>query len=123
MRAHDSRAGGVEGHQPHAPHTASEQLLDTPAHLLCRLVREGDREDLARMGLSREDQEGDAMGEYSRLAAAGAGKDQQRPLTVGYGLALWLVESFKQGLNALWILFRRGLQRRGRMIGQRVRGS
>ena len=69
------------------------------------------------MGLSREDQEGDAMGQDARLAAAGAGKDQQRPLAVGDGLALGLVESLQQGLNALWMLFRRGLQADG--LGQR----
>ena len=49
------------------------------------------------------DQEGDPVGQHARLAAAGAGEDQQRPLAVRDRLALGLVEALQQLLKVLGV--------------------
>ena len=48
LGAQHPRARRVEGHHPHRPRRVADQQLDALAHLLRGLVREGDREDLAR---------------------------------------------------------------------------
>ena len=103
LRAQDPRAGRVEGHQPHAAGTPAKQPLHPSAHLLGRLVGERDREDLARLGLVGIDQERDPVREHARLAAAGAREDQQRPLAVGDGLTLGLVEVLEQLLQVFGV--------------------
>ena len=75
-RAHS--AWNVEIHI--ARQSMSEQRLDALAHLLGRLVGEGDGEDLVRTRESLGDQIGDAMRDDARLARARAGEDQQRRL-------------------------------------------
>ena len=77
----------------------AEQPFDALAHLARGLVGERDREDLPGLRLVGVDQEGDAVREHARLAAAGAGEDQQRPLAVRDGLALGLVEVLQQLLE------------------------
>ena len=89
-------AGGVEGHHPHRARGAADQQLDALAHLLRGLVGERDREDLVGAGLARAQQVGDPVGEHAGLARAGAGQDQQRPLTVDDRLALGLVEALEE---------------------------
>ncbi len=91
-----SRAGGVEGHHPHRARAPAHQGLHPLAHLLRRLVRERDREDLAGPRLAGADQMGDPVREHARLARAGAREDEERPLGVQHGLALGLVESLEQ---------------------------
>ena len=103
LGAQDPRAGRVEGHQPHAARAVAEQPLDALAHLLGGLVRERDREDLARLRLVGVDQERDPVGQHARLAAARAGEDQQRPLAVRDGLALGLVEALQELLEVLGV--------------------
>ena len=76
-----------------------DEQLDAVAHLLRRLVGEGDREDLAGPGALGAHQPGDPVREHARLAAARAGQDQQRPLAVRDGLALGLVEPREQGVE------------------------
>ncbi len=95
LGAQDPRTGGVKGHQPHPTRRAPEQLSDASGHLFGGLVRERDREDLTRLRLVGVDQMCDAMRQHTRLAAAGPGEDQQRPLAVRDGLALRLVEPFQ----------------------------
>ena len=102
----DARAGGMEGHQPHAARMGAEQPLHAPAHLLGGLVGERDRQDLMRVGLAGEDEEGNAMGQHARLARTGTREDQERPLAMGDRLALGLVEAIEQGPHALGMLFR-----------------
>ena len=79
----------------------AEQQLDALAHLLRGLVRERDREDLARPRRARVDEPGDAVGEHAGLARAGAREDQQRAVGVLDGLALGLVQALEQALEAL----------------------
>ena len=79
----------------------AQQPLDALAHLAGRLVGERDRQDLSGLRLVGVDQEGDAVREHARLAAAGAGEDQQRPLAVRDRLALRLVEPLQQLLKVL----------------------
>ena len=47
-------------------------------------------------GLAAVDQVRDPVGQHARLARAGAGEDQQRPLAVQDGLALGLVQALEQ---------------------------
>ncbi len=103
LGAQDARAGSVEGHQPHPARAASEQALDPVAHLAGGLVGERDREDLAGLRLVGVDEVREAMRQHPRLAAAGAGEDQERPLAVRDGLALGLVEPLQQLLEVLCV--------------------
>ena len=63
------------------------ERLDALPHLAGGLVGEGDGQDVARPHALLE-QVGDAAGDDARLAAAGAGEDQQRALEVRDRLAL-----------------------------------
>ncbi len=101
LGAQHPRAGGVEGHDPHRARAAAEQQLDALAHLLRRLVRERDREDLVRARHPGALEEGDPMRQHARLARARAGEDQQRALAVRDGLALGRVEAREQVLDAV----------------------
>ena len=69
------------------------------AHLPRGLVGERDGEDLVRLGRLGGHQVGDPMGQHPGLARAGSGQDQQRPLIVGHGLALGLVEAGEKGVE------------------------
>ena len=69
-----------------------EEVLHPAAHLARGLIGKGDGEDLARLGATLLDQPGDAVGEHTRLATAGAGKDQQRPIVGGHGRPLRRVQ-------------------------------
>ena len=79
---------------------AAEQQLDALAHLLAALFVKV----IARISPGRAarcDEVGDAVREHARLARAGAGQDQQRPVAVGDRLALGLVEPLEQGVEVL----------------------
>ena len=92
-------AGGVEGEDPDRARGGAEHPLEALAHLPRGLVRERDREDLARLDLQVLDEVGDAMRQDARLPRARAGDDEQRPLGVLNGLALGLVEGCELGLG------------------------
>ncbi len=96
LGAQDPRAGGVERHHPHAARRVPEQPLGALAHLARGLVRERDREDLAAAGASAVDEVGDPVRQDARLAGAGAGEHEQRPVAVQDGGALLVVEPFEQ---------------------------
>ncbi len=81
-----------------ARETPPTSAPDPVAHLARGLVGEGDREDLARPCAAGRQQPGDAVGEHPRLARAGAGEHQQRPLAVRDRLALRRVELGEQAL-------------------------
>ena len=51
------------------------------------------------MRLLGVDQERDPVGQHARLAAAGAGQNQQRALPMGDRLALGLVQALQQTLD------------------------
>jgi hypothetical protein len=86
----------VERAQPHAGDPTFQQGLDAFAHLARRLVGEGDGEDLLGPRPTRGDDVRDAMRENARLAAAGAGEDEQRPVGRLDGATLRLVEAAQQ---------------------------
>jgi hypothetical protein len=75
--------------------------LDALAHLLGRLVRERDREDLVRARHPRALEVGDPVRQHARLAGTRAGEDQQRALAVRDGVALGRVEAGEQVLDAV----------------------
>ena len=79
--------------------TVPELALDALLHLLRRLVREGDREDLVRLRTGRGEQVRDAVGEDPRLAGAGAGDHEQRALGRQHGLPLGRVQVGQVGLG------------------------
>ncbi len=91
--------GGVEGHQPHRTHAAADQQPRALAHLPRRLVGEGDGQHLVGLDGAGGDQVGDPVGQHAGLARAGAGQDQLRPLAVGDGVPLGLVEPREQGFH------------------------
>ena len=78
---------------------APELLLDALLHLLRRLVRERDREDLVRLHADRGEQVGDAIGEDAGLARARAGDHEQRPLGRQHRLPLGGVQVGQVGLG------------------------
>ena len=92
-------AGRVERHHPHRAGGAADEQLDPLAHLLRGLVGEGDRQDLVGARLPGAEQVRDPVGEHAGLARAGAGQDQQRPLSVRDRVALRFVEALEQGVD------------------------
>ena len=94
----DARAGGMERRDPHALGRIPDERFDALPHLGGRLVRERDREDLARPGLAGLEQAGDATGEHARLARARTRHDQQRLPTVDDSLTLLGIEAVEQGV-------------------------
>ncbi len=92
-------AGGVEGQDPDRARGGAEHPLEALAHLPGRLVRERDREDLARLDLQVLDEVGDAVRQDAGLSRARAGDHEQRPLGVLNGLALGLIEGCELGLG------------------------
>ncbi len=99
LGAQHPRAGGVERHHPHRADAPADQQLGTVAHLAGGLVRERDRQDLVRLRRVGPDQVGDPVRQHPGLARARARDDQQRPLSVGHGLALGLVEPLQQDVE------------------------
>src|SRR3954447_12879914 len=92
LTAQDPAAGCVEGEDPDRPRLRPDRTLDPLAHLLRRLVRERDRQDLVRLDADRGEQVRDAVGEDARLPGARSGDDEQRTLGRQHGLALGLVQ-------------------------------
>ena len=97
----DGRAGPAEHpaadrvERPH-PHGAGDGRADQPlhasAHLAGGLVREGDGQDPLRGHAPVANQRRDAKRQHPRLAGAGAGEDQERPVAVVDRLPLGGVE-------------------------------
>ena len=78
--------------------SSPDQPGDALAHLVGGLVGEGDGHDLPGLDAGG-DQVGDPMGEHPRLAAAGAGQDQQRTDWVRHRLALRRVQALQDLLR------------------------
>ena len=70
--------------------------MEPSAHLVGSLVGEGHRKDLPGLGFVLAEDVRDAMNQNPRLAAAGAGQDQQRPLGRGGRFVLFRIERFGQ---------------------------
>ena len=71
------------------------ERLNARSHLLSRLVRERQGEDLV-IGDALPEQVGHAMGDDTGLAAPRAGQDQQRAVDVLHCLALGVGKAFKE---------------------------
>ena len=85
VAAQDAQARRVEGRDPHLSARGPDQLGHPVAHLLGRLVGEGDGEDPPRRRVAGGQQVGDAAGQHPRLARAGPGHHQQRAAPVHHG--------------------------------------
>ncbi len=82
----------VEGRDPHALAVALEQRAHAVAHLFGSLVGEGHRQHLIERCVALLDEMGDAVRDDARLTGAGAGQDEQRPVDVLDGRALFGVQ-------------------------------
>ena len=80
----DAHAGRVEGGHPHPRRPGPDQLGHPRAHLVGRLVGEGDGQDLPGLGVAGGDQVGDPPGEHPGLARSGPGHDEQRAAPVDH---------------------------------------
>ena len=76
-----------------------DELVDADRHLLGRLVREGQGEDLGRLRPTGRDEPGDAARDDLGLAGACAGHHEERPGAVGHGAELVRIESAEQRLE------------------------
>ena len=81
VAAQDLHADRMEGAEPrHALDHLADHRADAALHLARRLVGEGDRQDLARPRAAGGEDVRDARGQHARLAGAGAGQHQHRPV-------------------------------------------
>ncbi len=81
VAAQDLRADGVKGAEPlHGLRAFADQHLDALAHLARRLVGEGDGQNFIGARLAEREDMRDARRERARLAGAGAGEHQHRPV-------------------------------------------
>ena len=81
VAAQDFHADRMEGAEPrHAFDHVADDLADAVLHLARRLVGEGHRQNFARPGAAGGENVGDAHGQHARLAGAGAGQHQHRPV-------------------------------------------
>ncbi len=76
--------------------TTPESRVDAIAHLGRRLVGEGDGDDPRRIDAPLLDQPADAVGDHPRLAGAGAGEHELRPVAVGDGGDLLRIEGLRR---------------------------
>ena len=86
----------------HGMPSATGPIRDADAllHLARGLVGEGDGEDVERARLAGGDEMGDARRQHARLAGAGAGQDEHRPVGRLDGGALLGVEAGEVGRSA-----------------------
>ena len=106
--AQDAGAEGVVGRQQGGRPAGADQVGEPLAHLVGRLVGEGDAEDVFGLHDAAADEPGDAVADHAGLPGAWAGEDEQGPARVAHGGLLFVVEA--------------GEQRLGRVAGGRWRG-
>ena len=95
--AEPARAHRVEGAEVQLGRVLAQQIARPFAHLARGLVRERDGEDAPGEDAPLLHQPGDAVGDDARLAAAGPGEDELRPLGVLHGGALRRVQPVDGG--------------------------
>ena len=123
----DADARGVKRRDPHALGDRADEGGHPAAHLVRRLVGEGDGQNLEGRDVPLGDQPGDPVGEHPGLARPGAGDDEQRAALMGDGLRLHRVQTGEQwrrgGGGAHPIQGIRRLRRLGRPLGDRRRSA
>ena len=87
---------GVEGAGEDGIGIRNLQALDAVAHLPGRLVGEGDCGDAVGADVALPHQVGNAVGDHTGLAAAGAGHDEQRAFGGDDGFGLGIVQAFEE---------------------------
>ena len=132
VAAQDPGAQGMErAHCDLAARLVSDQAGDAGAQLGGRLVGERHGQDLPRPDALDADEVGDAVSQHARLAAAGAGQDEDRPVGRPNGPLLLGIEAGQDasrqrlgGSLALGQGDRLGLERRrlGRLDARPVEG-
>ena len=80
MHAQDLRADRMEGAEPRHGLLGPGESGDAHAHLARRLVGEGHRQDLIGASAAGGDEMRDPGGQHARLADAGAGENEHRPV-------------------------------------------
>ena len=91
--AQDAHAGGMEGRdEGRANSRGQDEVLHATAHLVGRLVGEGDGEYVARVHSFHAEEPGDAVGDDAGLAAARAREDEHGSLGRLHGLLLHGIE-------------------------------
>ena len=103
----DAHARRVERGHPHRSGDRADQFGDAAAHLVGRLVGEGDGQDRRRRH-ALVDEVGDAMGEHPGLARSCAGDDEQRSAAVDDGVELVGVEPGERVDCRRWVAKQRG---------------
>ena len=94
--AHDARTDRVKRAHPHALRLVAELARYPFAHFASGLVGERHRENAVRLNATLENEAGDARGEHTRLARAGAGEHEQRTIAVLDRLALCRIQPGEQ---------------------------
>ena len=98
VAAKELDADRVEGAEPgHALDGMTDENADALLHLACRLVGEGDRQDLRGKGPARRQYVGDARRQDAGLAGAGAGKHQHGAVERLDRLGLFRIQAGKVG--------------------------
>ena len=90
VTSQDSQACRVECQDPHID-ARSDECLHPVAHLLGRLVGEGDRQNVVRVHAHFPDQICDPAGHGAGLAASGSRQNEQRPLGMHRSFPLLIV--------------------------------
>ncbi len=117
VAAQDFGGDGVKGAEPaHALGAWADQRGDARLHLARRLVGEGHGENLRGPGAALRQNMGDARGQNPRLAGAGAGEHQYRPVERLDRFALFGIERGQPIGRAT----RGGLRTRGQAAGARA---
>ena len=99
LAAKDLDRRRVERADPHLLGTLADKHLDPAAHLARGLVGEGHRQQTVGPDPAGGDQVGDPRRQDAGLAAARAGKDEERAVAVRDRLLLGRVEALEQGVN------------------------
>jgi hypothetical protein len=86
----------VERRDPHAIGVGTNEINDASAHLVSRLIREGDRHDLVGASVTGRQYVGNTPRENAGLSRAGSGDDQQWSSALGDGGDLRGGQAFKK---------------------------
>ena len=86
----------MEGGDPHRTSSLTNKFDDTRTHLVGRLIREGNGQDLVRPSIGGRQKMSDAPGEHSGLAGARTSDDQKWRPPVANGPGLRFSETFTE---------------------------